>query len=171
MFNLSTAEKLADNFYSSEAANMCPPDNSAHISSHNAVRVMDSSANKQVGAAMRARQEQKLEKEYQKACKRAAKKGRCLPPREDYYSHWGYAYFSKFQPGKVCFTVLTQYLVYGPYMYPFYFAPGIYAASPGFVVAGGSCAAGTCGGAIGGGGCGGVAGVSLYNVYIMLTTR
>ena len=97
MFNLSSAEKLADNFYSSEAANMCPPDNSAHISSHNAVRVMDSSTNKKVGSAMRARQEQKLEKEYQKACKRAAKKGRSLPPREDYYSHWGYAYFSKFQ--------------------------------------------------------------------------
>ena len=55
-------------------------------------------------------------------------------------------------------------------MYPFYFAPGIYAASPGFVMAGGSCAAGTCGGAIGGGGCGGVAGVSLPDSDTALTT-
>lgn len=66
--------------------------------------------------------------------------------------------------------MLTKVSVYGPYMYPFYFAPGIYAASPGFVMAGGSCAAGTCGGAIGGGGCGGVAGVSLPDSDTALTT-
>lgn len=95
MFNLSSAEKLADNFYNSQAAKMCPPDNSAHISSHNAVRVLDSRNSKNVASQMRARQEERMEKEYQKACKRAAKKGRALPPRDQYYDHWGYSYFSE----------------------------------------------------------------------------
>ncbi len=92
---LSAADKAAEEFYKSGRAKLCPPNNSAHISSHNAVRFRETEAGKQVTAAIRSRQQEKLEREYEKAVKRAEKKGRTLPPREDYYSHWGYAYFSK----------------------------------------------------------------------------
>lgn len=44
---------------------------------------------------MRAVQNKRLEENYQKACKRAEKKGRKLPPKDQYYSHWGYSYPSK----------------------------------------------------------------------------
>jgi hypothetical protein len=45
---------------------------------------------------MRAVQNKRLEENYQKACKRAEKKGRKLPPKDQYYNHWGYSYASKF---------------------------------------------------------------------------
>ena len=81
-------------------ANLCPPDNSAHISSHNAVRTIDeglvaSNHVEKVQNRLRQIQNKRLEENYQKACKRAEKKGRKLPPKDDYYNHWGYSYYSK----------------------------------------------------------------------------
>lgn len=88
----SKGDKYVEDFYQSGRAKLCPPDNSAHISAHNAVRSNGSAGT--VTDYLRSRQEANLERNYQKAVKRAEKKGRKLPPRDDYYSHWGYAYFS-----------------------------------------------------------------------------
>lgn len=76
----------------------------------------------------------RLEEGYKKAQKRAEKKGRTIPPRDEYYTHWG-----------------APYLMYGPWIYPLYFSPGIYyAGDPCTVPSGsgapGACARGTCGG-------------------------
>lgn len=92
-FGTSKGDKYAQDFYQSGRAGRCPPDNSAHISAHNAVRSADASRGP-VSAYLRSRQEESLERNYQKAVKRAEKKGRTLPPRNDYYDHWGYSYFS-----------------------------------------------------------------------------
>lgn len=105
---------------------------------------------------------QRLAAAHEKARKRAAKKGRQIPPREEYYSHWGYSYAG-----------------YGPYMYPLWFAPGMYYAwAPGYVAACGAgawaaCAAGSCGGGVAAGACGG-AGVcflsnSVFSLYDVMT--
>lgn len=79
-------------------------------------------------------QNRRLEEGYKKAQKRAEKKGRTIPPRDEYYTTWGY-----------------PYLMYGPYMYPMYFTgPIYYAGDPCSVPSGsgtpGACAGGTCGG-------------------------
>jgi hypothetical protein len=92
---------VTDKFYESGKADMCPPDNSAHISSHNAVRVNDdpllaTNQIERVQIRMRAVHNRRLEENYQKACKRAEKKGRKLPPKDQYYDHWGYSYMSKY---------------------------------------------------------------------------
>ncbi|KAF4996226.1 hypothetical protein FGRMN_4625, partial [Fusarium graminum] len=97
LLKLSVSEKIADKWYDSGAADLCPPDNSAHISSHNSVRVFDealvaSNQMEKVQNRMRAVHNKRLEENYQKACKRAEKKGRKLPPKEQYYSHWGCPY-------------------------------------------------------------------------------
>jgi hypothetical protein len=78
---------------------MCPPDNSAHISSHNAVRTSNeglvaASHVEKVQNRLREVQNKRLEENYQKACRRAEKKGRKLPPKDQYYDHWGYSYWS-----------------------------------------------------------------------------
>lgn len=94
MFN-GPMKKASDNFHNSARAKTCDPERSAHISSHNSVRVMPTGKEARIFAAIRAREEEKMEKEYKKAAKRAARKGRELPPRDEYYSHWGYNYYSK----------------------------------------------------------------------------
>lgn len=88
---------VEDKFHKSGNASFCPPDNSAHISSHNAV---DPGASIQgPEAAVRKRMQEihqrRLEDQYEKARKRAEKKGRKLPPRQQYYDHWGYSYYSE----------------------------------------------------------------------------
>lgn len=89
--------KVSESFHTSGAAKLCPPDNSAHVSAHNAVRFASiASATEQ---ARRARHAQKVDEEYQKAQKRAAKRGRALPPRDEYYNHWGYSYYGKSRRG------------------------------------------------------------------------
>ena len=62
------------------------PRKSVHISAHNAVRPDDKTY--QANATRKAQQ---LEKEYQKACDRARKKGRKPPRRDDFYysDAWG----------------------------------------------------------------------------------
>lgn len=154
VFGVSKAEKLAESFHSSGAAELCPPDNSAHISSHNAVRSVQDpgilqTGRRRVQAQMAAMHRQRLDDAYAKAQKRAEKKGRKIPPRDQYYDHWGYPYY-----------------YYGPYMYPLWLTPGMYYGwGPGYVAgcgAGGwaSCAQGSCGGGVAAGACGGP-GVSL----------
>ncbi len=94
----SNHDKVSEAFHKSGAARLCPPDNSAHISAHNAVKTHvpiagDSRAlvQQQIAALHRA----KLDENYAKACRRAEKKGRQLPPKEEYYNHWGYSYYSQ----------------------------------------------------------------------------
>ncbi|KAK2601781.1 hypothetical protein QQS21_004665 [Conoideocrella luteorostrata] len=92
-FGSSKGHKYLEKFHQSGQAKLCPPDNSAHISAHNAVRPIGS--RDMAINFRRSRQEAKLEENYQKARKRAEKKGRTLPPRDEYYNHWGYSYYSE----------------------------------------------------------------------------
>jgi Glycine-rich domain-containing protein-like len=146
IFGTSTHEKVADKFHDSGAAKLCPPDNSAHISAHSAVKALESSTRAVVYDRMRARRQQELDTAYEKACKRAKSKGRPVPSRDAYYyGPWGY-----------------PYMMYGPWMaYGYY--PGIYAygdpyCMPMGVGMAGACAAGTCSGGVAAGGCGGAGG-------------
>ncbi|KAI1313986.1 hypothetical protein F5Y03DRAFT_380844 [Xylaria venustula] len=141
----SEKDKAPDKFYDSGRAALCPPDNSAHISAHNSVRVEENDPiRKRIQQRMQLLHKQQLEKNYEKARKRAQKKGRDLPPRDDYhYYYWG-----------------NPYLLYGPYAYPGYYVCPVYydtatiTAGTGFY---GGCAAGTCGGSVAAGACGGSA--------------
>lgn len=86
-----------------------------------------------------------LDKNYAKAQKRAKRKGREIPPRDEYYhNYWGY-----------------PYMMYGPFVYPVYFTPAYYpCGDPSGAASGqgaqGGCAYGACG--QGSGGCGGTGG-------------
>ncbi|KAJ4319066.1 hypothetical protein N0V84_006519, partial [Fusarium piperis] len=121
VLGLSKNEKVAENFHQSGAASLCPPENSAHISSHNAVRApgdifLATNHAERVKNHLQQLHQHRLEENYQKACRRAEKKGRKLPAKEQYYDHWGYSYY-----------------MYGPWMYPVYFTPGMYYAwDPGY---------------------------------------
>lgn len=138
---ISTHERLAESFHTSGAAALHPPSNSAHISAHNSVKgTIDPSTPAgpsrlaQFERRIVAMQQKRINAAYDKAQRRATKRGRTIPPREQYYDHWGY-----------------PYVYYGPYMYPMWWTPGMYyGAYPGYVAvcaagATGSCAAGTCG--------------------------
>ncbi|KAG8157449.1 hypothetical protein KVR01_012833 [Diaporthe batatas] len=146
---MSDQDKAAESFHASGQARLCPPDRSAHISSHNAVRAPPaaSSVRDRLAAHARDRKYQQLELSYHKACRRAERKGRKLPPRDQYYDHWGYSYY-----------------MYGPFMYPMYFTPGMYYGwDPGYVSSGGcegwaACAAGSCSAGVSSGACGGAGG-------------
>ncbi|KAH8194952.1 hypothetical protein TruAng_010893 [Truncatella angustata] len=145
VLGVSKNEKLVNEFHESGRANMCPPDASAHISAHNAVKYHDEDASRAITLkAMHDTQLARMEANYKKAQKRAEKKGRKLPPRDEYYYYWGY-----------------PYMMYGPWVYPIYWTPGFYYYDPGMAAAGtghaGACAAGTCGGAAGAGACAGAA--------------
>lgn len=139
-FGTDKHEKVTNNFYDSGAAKLCPPDNSAHISSHNAVRITHSDIRQRVFLTLRARHEIALDDAYKKACKRAAAKGRPVPVRDQYlYGGFGY-----------------PYMMYGPYMaYPM-MGGYYYAGDPCMMATGagmhGACAAGTCSGGVAAGG-------------------
>ncbi|KAL8382204.1 hypothetical protein RB595_006132 [Gaeumannomyces hyphopodioides] len=95
MLGMSKNDQISEKFHTSGRAKLCPPDNSAHISAHNAVRtVATDDRSGRLLAHARARHDRMLETSYAKAVKRAEQKGRKLPPREEYYAHWGCAYFS-----------------------------------------------------------------------------
>lgn len=152
MLGVSNQGKVTQNFYDSGQANLCPPDKSAHISAHNAVR--NQSLDK-VKNYSKERQQRQLEHNYEKARKRAQRKGRELPPRDQYYDHWGY-----------------QYYMYSPFVYPMYFTPGLYYGwDPGFVSTGAgswaNCAAGSCGGGVAAGACGGPGGCGAAGVSLI----
>lgn len=136
---------MIDTFYESGMARFCPPDKSAHISAHCAVRSLDSATVFNVTERRRKKHKNDLEAAYQKACARAKAKGRPIPPRsgaQDYYAGaWGY-----------------PYLMYGPYMNVGMMDGVYYAGNPGTMPVGigmsGNCCAGTCAGGLGAGGCG-----------------
>jgi hypothetical protein len=145
IFGASRQERVVDSFYESGAANLCPPDNSAHISSHSAVKPVSHGIKENIAALARQKHQNDLEAAYKKACARAAAKGRPIPQRrgaEDYYmGPWGY-----------------PYLMYGPYMSMGMYGGVYYAGDPCVLPLGdgmaGNCAAGTCGGGVAGGACG-----------------
>ncbi|KAK3693374.1 hypothetical protein B0T22DRAFT_505080 [Podospora appendiculata] len=154
VLGLSRQEKIAEGFHTSGAATLCPPSTSAHISSHNSVKSAFSPEAALAGSPLDKRKQavrlqlaannkRRIDDAYAKAQKRADKKGRKIPPRNEYYDHWGYPYY-----------------YYGPYMYPMWWTPGLYYGwYPGYIAAcgggWGNCAAGTCGGGVAAGGCGG----------------
>ena len=121
----SRDQKIADEFHSSGAAKLCPPDNSAHISAHNAVRSIETVERQRVSSYLRARHQEKLDRNYERAQKRAQKKGRELPPKDEYYNHWGYSYYSMVAACPSHAASFTNALpVYSPFMFPYYYAPG-----------------------------------------------
>ncbi|RYP06041.1 hypothetical protein DL764_003404 [Monosporascus ibericus] len=144
LFGISKSQKVSDSFHDTGRANLCPPDASAHISAHNAVRLDDVSPLQTMVRQQRLlRIEQHLEENYSKAQKRAQKKGRELPPLEEYrHNHWGY-----------------PYMMHGPWAYPIYITPELYAFDPTHAAAGtgasGACVEGTCGGGAAAGACAG----------------
>ncbi|KAJ3561231.1 hypothetical protein NPX13_g9029 [Xylaria arbuscula] len=139
----SEKDKAPGKFYKSGRAALCPPDNSAHISAHNAVRVEEhDKVRAKISQRLHLAHQKRLDENYEKARKRAKKQGRELPPRDDYYYYyWG-----------------NPYLLYGPYVYPAYCVCPIYYDTT-TVHSGegvyGACAAGTCGGTVAAGACGG----------------
>ncbi|KAI0895461.1 hypothetical protein F4806DRAFT_487553 [Annulohypoxylon nitens] len=146
ILKVSKNEKISETFHTSGRASLCPPDNSAHISAHNSVRFQDADDRRNaVNKRLHLAHQEHLDKNYARAQKRAKRKGRDLPSRDEYYySYWGY-----------------PYMLYGPYVYPVYFTPACYPyGDPGAAMAGqgcqGACVAGACG--QGAGGCGGSGG-------------
>ena len=115
-------------------AGLNSPDKNPHISAHNAVRT-DSSA----GARIAARQQYKLERDYERAVKRAKGTGKTPPARDAYaYNYvWGYP-------------------MYMPVYYPYAATPCIsgdmYACNPVGIStsygSAGNCVSGSCGGAV-----------------------
>nr|UWK20117.1 hypothetical protein TPOLY_g2 [Trichoderma polysporum] len=147
LLGVSTNDKLAESLHTPGVADTCPPDKSAHISFHNAVKTVETAGRKKVTAQARKRHRQWLEQEYKKAAKRAEKKGRTFPAKENYCSRWG-----------------AQYSMYGPYPFPPWFVPGMYYGWDPSIVPNGTgawanCAGYTCGtGSIAAGACGGPGG-------------
>ncbi|KAK3290359.1 uncharacterized protein B0H64DRAFT_368914 [Chaetomium fimeti] len=148
LLGMSTQDQVAETFHASGQARLHPPDNSAHISSHNAVKIIpDPTVAKPrrelVDRRLATRHHRRIDDAYEKAQKRAASKGRTIPPKGEYYTHWGY-----------------PYACYGPYVSPVWYTPGIYVGGgcPGEMSAcgagaSGACAGGTCGGTVASGGC------------------
>ncbi|KAL5348024.1 hypothetical protein ACLOAV_006504 [Pseudogymnoascus australis] len=93
----SKHDKIADQFHDSGAAKFCPPDNSAHISTHNAVPLVgDPTTQRITDRAAEARKKQ-LDEFYEKACKRAIKRGRPVPKKEQFVAdHYGMSYASQY---------------------------------------------------------------------------
>ena len=79
---LTNGAVVSDAFHASGAVERCPPDNSAHISAHNSVAVAS------VNRAQNFRKA-RLEFEFERAQKRAAKKGRKVELKKQDYDHWG----------------------------------------------------------------------------------
>ncbi|KAM0521306.1 hypothetical protein ACHAPE_002784 [Trichoderma viride] len=92
VLGISTNDKLSDTLHASGGDETHTSNTAAHISFHNAVKTKETADRKKVTARVRARQRQWLDQEYKKAAKRAEKKGRTLPPKEDYFSRWGTNY-------------------------------------------------------------------------------
>lgn len=141
---LNAESPSLDRLHASCPTEKCDPNKTPHISAHNAVKAK-SLATDNI-AAIKAAQ---LETSYQKARRRAAKKGRTPPARDAYmfaYT-WGYP---------------LEMVDYAPYMADPCVTDGMYAGNPACmnlsVGAPGNCAAGTCGGGVAAGACAGAAG-------------
>ncbi|KAI9872060.1 MAG: hypothetical protein M1830_002108, partial [Pleopsidium flavum] len=142
LFGGKTESKGLDRLHAS--SDTCDPNKTPHISAHNAVKAQSLATDKI--AAVKSAQ---LESSYQRACRRARKKGRNPPARDEYmYAYaWGYPMYMPY---------------YAPYMVDPCVTGGMYAANPACmnvsVGAIGNCAAGTCGGGVAAGGCAGASG-------------
>ncbi|KAG9588127.1 hypothetical protein KCU86_g8343, partial [Aureobasidium melanogenum] len=139
----STASRLfrSNNATAADKLHSVPSDpaKSVHISTHNAVRPTgdkryDENVTQRIG---------ELEKAYEKACKRADKKGKPHPKRDDYYYSESYGH-AVFIP------------MYAPYYGAMPYTPVIYPVNPGCMALGpgavGNCCAGTCSAATAAGG-------------------
>lgn len=139
LFGDDKNEKAADRFYESGQANLCPPENSAHISTHNSVPenyLGEQESRRRVRERIERAREGQLEAAYGKACKRAIKKGRKPPTKNEFrVQHYGYEYYGQY-------PYATPYA--SMYMYPYglYYMPLAYGGY-------GACAAGSCGGTAG----------------------
>ncbi|KAK2046201.1 hypothetical protein LZ31DRAFT_574703 [Colletotrichum somersetense] len=145
VFGKTKEEKAIDKFNnSSSAAAACGSSSSAHISTHNSCRPDESSPLNRARGFQRRAWASRLEDGYRRAVKRAAKRGKILPPKEEYYNHWGSTYFQ-----------------YSPVTGPEYLTKDMYAAGDPGVLNGSwaSCAQGVSGpNDIAAGGCGGPGG-------------
>ncbi|OAA65590.1 alpha-ketoglutarate-dependent sulfonate dioxygenase [Niveomyces insectorum RCEF 264] len=93
LLGISKQDRVSEGFHDSGRALCCPPERSAHISAHNAVQFVGTDVRSSITHKVRMAQLRRLEANYQKAVKRAQKRGRTLPPRKEYYDHWGYQYY------------------------------------------------------------------------------
>ncbi|KAK1971066.1 hypothetical protein LY78DRAFT_166705 [Colletotrichum sublineola] len=144
IFGKTKEQKAIDNFNNSPAAAACDPSSSAHISAHNACHTDASSPLNKARGFQRSVWASRLDDGYERAVKRAAKRGKKLPPKGEFYDHWGSKYFQ-----------------YAPFSSPAYLTTGIYAAGTASVLNGSwaSCAQGVSGpNDIAAGGCGGPGG-------------
>jgi hypothetical protein len=67
LFGSNQHDKAADSFYDSGTAKLCPPDNSAHISSRNAVPSDDSAIRVHVARRFRTIREDQLDESLLKS--------------------------------------------------------------------------------------------------------
>ncbi|WYZ44591.1 hypothetical protein EsH8_VII_001027 [Colletotrichum jinshuiense] len=151
VFGRSKPQKAIDRYEQSKEAASCDPTTSAHISAHNAAHSDNTATRDQALVTLRAVWRNRLDDAYDRASKRAAKRGKKLPPRGEYYNNWG-----------------STYHKYGPYMYPGYLTMGIYAAGDPGALHGtwANCAQGLCGANdIPAGGCGGPGGCTSMAGY------
>ncbi|GKT42907.1 uncharacterized protein ColSpa_03088 [Colletotrichum spaethianum] len=147
-----------DNFNSSVAA-ACDSSSSAHVSAHNSCHADVSSPLNRARSFQRSIWASRLDDGYERAVKRAAKRGKKLPPKEEFYNHWGKTYFQ-----------------YAPISAPAYLTTDMYVAGDPGILNGSwaDCAQGLWGpNDIAAGGCGGPGGctnsaVSLRPPWISL---
>ncbi|KAK2000681.1 hypothetical protein LX36DRAFT_602640 [Colletotrichum falcatum] len=152
VFGKTKEQKAIDTFNSSPAAAACDPSSSAHVSAHNSCHADASSPLNKARGFQRAAWASRLDDGYERAVKRAAKRGKKLPPKEEFYSHWGRTYFQ-----------------YAPVSSPAYLTTGIYVAGDPGVLNGSwaSCAQGVSGpNDIAAGGCGGPGGCTNAGVSL-----
>ncbi|MCJ1293142.1 hypothetical protein MMC34_004695 [Xylographa carneopallida] len=122
------------------SAKCCDADKMPHISAHNAIRpIIDEKDRSRMSV-----REVEMERNYQRACQRALKKGRELPARNMSSTYWGY-------------PMIMPY--YAPYMSYYPYVGGLYVGNPGcanFSTGGaGNCCQGSCGGGVAAGSCAG----------------
>ncbi|TID07698.1 Glycine-rich domain-containing protein 2 [Colletotrichum higginsianum] len=151
VFGRTKGQKAVDNFNNSPAANSpaCHPSSSAHISAHNSC--LSSSPLHRGREFQRAIWKSRLDDGYERAVKRTAKRGRKLPPKEEFYDHWGKTYHQ-----------------YAPNLFPGYLTSDLYVAGDPGILHGNwaSCAQGLCGtNDIAAGGCGGPGGCTNSSGY------
>ncbi|KAK1623297.1 hypothetical protein BDP81DRAFT_439957 [Colletotrichum phormii] len=157
VFGKSKPQKAIDSFDKVTATQVCTPSNSIHISAHNSVRTDGSATHNIAHRQLRAAWRMRLDDAYERAKKRAAKRGKTLPPKEEFYNNWG-----KFHHRD------------SPYNYPAYLIGGIYPAGNPGVIHGSwaDCAQGLCGSNdIAAGGCGGAGGCTNMAGYWSGTSR
>jgi len=123
---------------------------SVHISVHNSVR-----PTYEPYAREEAEKADALERQYQKACQRARRKGKPIPDRNDYYysDAWGYPVYIP---------------AYSPYTPGSAYTGSYYARSPGCMALArgerGNCCPGTCSPGVAAGGCANALGVCAGGV-------